>query len=635
VALSTDLGSFGVDGAGKPLQLQSLALDTTGKAQTSFFPGATLGTAHILAQVDTSTAKLNLSVKAPPPFFITSVTPNFGSPDGGTPVTLTGSGFLAPVRVTFGDVVATVVSVSDTALQVLAPRPAVPPAVGSTLVVGLTVTNNLGKTPVADTLTGAYTYTNGTTLDRPVVLSVSPNSGPNAGGTTVDLRGSGFALFSTNNEVLFGVSGASGFQGLPADILSSSPTDLQVVSPNVALLQPALINQQVDIQVRNLSTGFSTTVAAAFRYLGKQLAATALTPASGPYTGGTTVTISGQGFAAPVEVQFGGTTQSVDSVKPATIVAHTVAVAVAGCKPPSGPLTVKNLNTGETATTGLLFTYTVPQPAILQVTPTAGKQAGGDSLSITGRGFDSNLRVTVGGTVATGPQVSADGTSVTVTTPVYSGAFDAVACDDNGDGQMGMRSVPKAVDVQVTSLATGCSDTFAKAFTYNPTDASCRGDVKGPPVADFTFAANFLTVSFSDRSTGGTPSSWLWDFGDPQSGGADSSTSPNPSHTFSGPGTYVVQLTAKNSAGSSNVAKQVSVVALKADFTFSISSQTVTFTDTSTGPPALWSWSFGDGQTSSQQNPTHTYATSGTYTVVLQVSSGSTSSTTSRQVTIP
>lgn len=44
---------------------------------------------------------------------------------------------------------------------------------------------------------------------------------------------------------------------------------------------------------------------------------------------------------------------------------------------------------------------------------------------------------------------------------------------------------------------------------------------------------------------------------------------------------------------------------------------TVQFTDASTVHPTAWSWSFGDGGTSTDQNPQHTYAAPGTYTVTL------------------
>lgn len=46
---------------------------------------------------------------------------------------------------------------------------------------------------------------------------------------------------------------------------------------------------------------------------------------------------------------------------------------------------------------------------------------------------------------------------------------------------------------------------------------------------------------------------------------------------------------------------------------------TVNFTDLSSGDISVWSWNFGDGYTSDEQNPTHVYTESGTYTVTLQI----------------
>lgn len=46
----------------------------------------------------------------------------------------------------------------------------------------------------------------------------------------------------------------------------------------------------------------------------------------------------------------------------------------------------------------------------------------------------------------------------------------------------------------------------------------------------------------------------------------------------------------------------------------------VTFTDESENEPTYWYWQFGDGTVSLEQNPTHTYTSSGTYTVQLYVS---------------
>jgi len=45
----------------------------------------------------------------------------------------------------------------------------------------------------------------------------------------------------------------------------------------------------------------------------------------------------------------------------------------------------------------------------------------------------------------------------------------------------------------------------------------------------------------------------------------------------------------------------------------------ISFIDESTGSPTSWIWDFGDGNTSTQQNPHHTYIAAGTYTVQLTV----------------
>ena len=57
-----------------------------------------------------------------------------------------------------------------------------------------------------------------------------------------------------------------------------------------------------------------------------------------------------------------------------------------------------------------------------------------------------------------------------------------------------------------------------------------------------------------------------------------------------------------------------------ADPTIGESPLTVQFTDESTGDPATWRWDFGDGETLTEQHPSHTYASAGTYSVSLTVS---------------
>jgi PKD repeat protein len=76
----------------------------------------------------------------------------------------------------------------------------------------------------------------------------------------------------------------------------------------------------------------------------------------------------------------------------------------------------------------------------------------------------------------------------------------------------------------------------------------------------------------------------------------------------------------------------------KADFTYTTDLLSVQFTDTSTDPDGsvvAWNWNFDDGQTSTEQNPSHTFATEGTYNVTLTVTddAGDTGST-SQNITV-
>lgn len=74
-----------------------------------------------------------------------------------------------------------------------------------------------------------------------------------------------------------------------------------------------------------------------------------------------------------------------------------------------------------------------------------------------------------------------------------------------------------------------------------------------PPVANFqattTSNCGGFTTTFNDAS-GNNPSSWFWDFGD-----GNTSTSQNPTHTFTNTGNYTVILVATNSFGSDTVVK--------------------------------------------------------------------------------
>jgi parallel beta-helix repeat protein len=160
------------------------------------------------------------------------------------------------------------------------------------------------------------------------------------------------------------------------------------------------------------------------------------------------------------------------------------------------------------------------------------------------------------------------------------------------------------------------------------------------PVANFSANVTSgnapLKVLFTDKSTG-SPTSWLWDFGD----GIYSKHAMNATHTFTKPGRYNITLTVSNAAGSNTVKKTgyITVKALKAPvaaFTANVTSGkaplVVKFTDTGTGgKPASWLWDFGDCIYSKHaMNATHTYTRAGTYDVTLTVKNDAGSNTTKK-----
>jgi len=131
-----------------------------------------------------------------------------------------------------------------------------------------------------------------------------------------------------------------------------------------------------------------------------------------------------------------------------------------------------------------------------------------------------------------------------------------------------------------------------------------------------------LTVNFTDTSDA-SPSKWYWDFGD-----GTNSTDKNPSHTYAYAGTYNVSLRAWNDLGSDTMEKTDFVTVRNpappvANFTGTPASGTapfsVIFNDTSTNTPASWFWTFGDDTNATIQNPVHTYAAPGNYSVSLNV----------------
>ncbi|MCB0546857.1 MAG: PKD domain-containing protein [Phaeodactylibacter sp.] len=150
-------------------------------------------------------------------------------------------------------------------------------------------------------------------------------------------------------------------------------------------------------------------------------------------------------------------------------------------------------------------------------------------------------------------------------------------------------------------------------------DQACRQVTVNcdPPQAEFSFQADELSLFFTDQSAN-TPGAWIWDFGD-----GNTSSQPNPQHTFALPGNYQVCLQASSICGSTEICQTIAVscAAPQPAFTFQADELSLSFTGQSANVTESWLWTFGDGASSMLSSPQHTYALPGSYQVCLQASS--------------
>ena len=150
---------------------------------------------------------------------------------------------------------------------------------------------------------------------------------------------------------------------------------------------------------------------------------------------------------------------------------------------------------------------------------------------------------------------------------------------------------------------------------------------KSQPVAAFTPSVTEgcagISISFNNQTTNCTGNvTYLWDFGE-----GSQSTQTNPVLFFSNGGTFNVSLTVTCDNGSDVAIVPITLYNIpNSDFSATPLSGcnplTVNFTDNSVlgdGNLNSWLWYFGDGNTSSSQNPQHTYVNSNKWTVSLKV----------------
>ena len=319
---------------------------------------------------------------------ITGLSPSSGLNAGGTSVGITGTNFTGATEVQFGGVEAASFTVNS-----------------STSITAITPAGN-GTVDVQVFGPGGGSLANSSdqfTFVSPVtVTGLSPSQGLAVGGTSVNITGT---YFSAGATVLFGNMAAT-------NVVVNSSTSITATAPAGS--------GEVNVTVTT-SQGTSATNSSDLYTYEVAPTVTGLSPASGTVAGGTSVTISGTGFASGMTVAFGsnaGTGVVVSSSTSAT------ATSPAGTSPDGGnvDLTVTTAD-GTSAIVGAdHFDYTSPV-TVTGLSVHSGPPAGGTSVVITGTDFTGATAVKFGPNAAASYTVNSS-TQITAHSPAGGGTVD-------------------------------------------------------------------------------------------------------------------------------------------------------------------------------------------------------------------
>ena len=356
------------------------------------------------------------------PMNLKVVRPDRGPVAGNTKFVIEGEGFTRETSIFFGSRRAEVNLVDDRLVG------QTPQASGP----GPVSVKALDPTSGEDVLQGAYTYTTTLRLD-----TVTPKSLPTEGGVEVTLTGESF-----DGETRVSFDGHTALRHTLID------------DQTMRVLAPSNEAGPADVRVTNRDESVRATDAVTYE---EALAVDGVSPATGPTAGGTTVTLTGAGFATGMTVTFGGKQATVSTVNAkgtrATVStpAHTSGLVDVGVQTPDGSATLRP--------EAFYYRSSSSEFTVAAVTPDIGRESGGVEATLVGAGLDSNgLTVTFGGKMAT-VKSSGPGSAV-VTVPAHTpGKVDVTVQDGQGRSATLTKGFEYVADLAVQSVAPTESDT--------------------------------------------------------------------------------------------------------------------------------------------------------------------------------
>ena len=285
---------------------------------------------------------------------VLNIVPNYGPVLGGTTVVVQGTQFAAgEILCQFGGSVVPAIFLSGAEISCVTPVCHALPG---------PVTVQVINTEATYLSTIEFTFE-----PQPVVVSVVPQRGPAAGGTTITLYGAGLV----NANDMFCLIGSN-------SALSRfwSPTRVECVTPAVSTAGA------VNITVSRRPSQTSYPLERQFIYE-EDPKVEYLTPCKGPLTGGTLVTVFGRGFSTSSAAATTSRCLFNDTAVEASLVSSTTLLCRAPLALYEGFVEVEvTHNLYDYSSTGILYEYVAAQ--LTSLSPVSGPNAGGTVVTITG-----------------------------------------------------------------------------------------------------------------------------------------------------------------------------------------------------------------------------------------------------------
>jgi hypothetical protein len=338
----------------------------------------------------------------------------------------------------------------------------------------------LGISLAAFLVIAGTVVTAGNSQAAAVALKISVATGPSAGGLVVSVTGAIFkdgsgSLIRTNaNGVQF--QSATTCSSAPDTPTSGSPTSVVNATKSIFTAKLTVTTPALDLGTSNAAKAYKLCVydtdgsgalfgSVTFTVYPRPTV-TSISPSAGSSLGGGTVTVVGTGFTAKTTAKVGGT--ALTGVK---IVSASKLTGVLPAHAAQENVNVAATSEGGTNVANTLFDY----KNAITVAPSFAKSGSGDSIEITGVGFDaldfgSSGHATVGFVV---------------------GAYDAGSGGTKVNDFVDECENIAVVDDSTITCDVPSSGLTAGAYTVTVLDESRATDDTGPPVVE---APTFQTV---------------------------------------------------------------------------------------------------------------------------------------------